>query len=108
MVPMHPQPYPSDPDRLRWIIPPGTLRITGAVAAVPAPLAALLSDGTLAEIAVEPAAVVTRLSPGRCWSAEGPRVRTALHAALEEPAAWVPAHGSDPDVDRLLSSEVQR
>ncbi|MEU2896511.1 NifU family protein [Streptomyces sp. NPDC088106] len=91
MIPTHPQTVPGRPGRLRWIIPAGTLTGTGAPADVPAPLAALLADGTLTRITVEPAAVVTHLAPGRTWAAEGARVRSALHAALEEPAAWIAA-----------------
>jgi len=68
MIPIHPQAYPGDPDRLRWVIPAGVLHCTGRLAAVPPPLDALLSDGTLAEIVAEPTAVVARLGravPGR-------------------------------------------
>lgn len=93
MVPLHPQRCPGEPDRLRWIVPVGAVPVTGAPAAVPAALAALRADGTLAEIVVEPAAVLTRLGPGRDWTAEGPRVRTAIHAALDDPAGWRPANG---------------
>ncbi|MEV6923643.1 NifU family protein [Dactylosporangium sp. NPDC051485] len=111
MVPMHPQACPGDPDRLRWIIPAGTLSVTGALAAVPAPLAVLLADGTLAEVVAEPAAVVTRLGRGRSWSAEGPRVRTALHGALDEPTGWIAAHGPQgqgPGPDALLYAMAQQ
>ena len=108
VVPIHPQSCPGDPDRVRWIIPASLLSGTGTVTAVPVPLAALLTDGTLAEIVVEPAAVVTRLGHGRSWSTDAPRVRTAIHAALEEPTAWIAA--DDPDgcgVDALLYPVVQ-
>ncbi|GGW47020.1 hypothetical protein GCM10010503_24760 [Streptomyces lucensis JCM 4490] len=91
MVPLHPQPVPDHPDRLRWIVPAGLLTWTGAPASVPAPLAALLADGTLAHVSVEPGVVVTRLGEGRSWRADGARVRTALHNALEDPTGWSPA-----------------
>ncbi|MFF1272509.1 NifU family protein [Streptomyces marokkonensis] len=91
MIPLHPQPVPGHPDRLRWIVPAGVLTWTGAPASVPAPLAVLLADGTLAHIAVEPAVVVMRLGEGHSWRADGSRVRTALHKALEDPAGWSPA-----------------
>ena len=48
MIPIHPQACPGRPDRLRWITPAGVPPFTGPAAAVPAPLAALLTDGTLA------------------------------------------------------------
>ncbi|MBB4956529.1 Fe-S cluster biogenesis protein NfuA [Micromonospora polyrhachis] len=93
---------------MRWIIPAGLLSVTGAVAAAPVPLATLLADGTLAEIVVEPAAVMTRLGHGRSWSTDAPRVRTAIHAALEEPAGWIAANEPDSSgVDALLYPVVQ-
>jgi Fe-S cluster biogenesis protein NfuA len=92
MVPLHPQACPGEPDRLRWITP----AFAGTPKTMPAALGALLTDGTLAGVRVEAAAVVTVLGPGHRWSEAGPRVRTALHAALADPA-W---SGGDPD-DRL-------
>jgi Fe-S cluster biogenesis protein NfuA len=64
---------------------------TGTPAGLPDPLAALLRDGTLADVRVEPAAVLTALGAGRTWSRDGARIRSALHAALDEPAGWTPA-----------------
>ncbi|QOV33496.1 NifU family protein [Streptomyces ferrugineus] len=108
MIPLHAQPVPGRPDRLRWITPAGILTVTGPLAEAPAPLAGLLADGTLARITVEPAAVVTVLGSDRSWSREGPRVRTALHAALDEPTGWIAAgdtgHGGD---DALLYSAAR-
>ncbi|KES08420.1 hypothetical protein BU52_05180 [Streptomyces toyocaensis] len=95
MIPLHPQPVPGHPHRLRWLIPAGVLTWTGSPASVPAALAALLADGTLAHVSVEPAAVVTRIGEGHCWRADGARVRTALHKALEDPAGWSPAADAD-------------
>ncbi|MFF8534424.1 NifU family protein [Streptomyces sp. NPDC015532] len=103
MIPLHPQQVPGRSDRLRWVIPAGILTGTGALAEVPEPLAALLSDGTLAQIALEGEAVVTCLGADRTWPGEGARVRTALHAALDDPAGWIPATGIAPcDDDALL------
>jgi Fe-S cluster biogenesis protein NfuA len=83
----------GSPDRVRWVTPPLVLSFTGPVARVPAPLARLLTDGTLAEVVVEPSSVVTRLAPGHGWDVDGARVRTALHAALADPSGWAPAPG---------------
>lgn len=95
-VALHPQPYPGDPDVVRWVTAP--LSFSGWPCAVPADLAALLADGTLASVYVEPSAVLTRLGPGRSWAHDGPRVRTALHAALADPAGWtLPAGGRSDD-----------
>jgi Fe-S cluster biogenesis protein NfuA len=107
MIPVHPQPYPGQPDTLRWVVPAGVLTVIGPLAAAPAPLAALRADGTLSEIATEPTAVVTRLGPGRGWRADGPRVRTAIHAALDEPAGWISANGAGDNSDSLLSAMVR-
>lgn len=108
MVPVHPQPYPGDPDRLRWIVPAGTLTVVGPLTAVPAPLAALLTDGTLAEVVTEPVAVVTRLGAGHGWRTDGPRVRTAVHAALGEPDGWIPASAAAGDAADILLTALAR
>ncbi|MFD2684500.1 NifU family protein [Streptomyces phyllanthi] len=105
---MHPQPVAGHPDRLRWIIPAGTLTGTGPLAEVPAPLATLMADGTLAQIMLEPAAVVTLLGPGHTWTEEGARVRTALHAALDDPSGWIPAVGTDQGHDDTLLHRAAR
>lgn len=102
MIPIHPQPSPDHPDELRWITPPGILPFTGAVAAVPEPLATVIADGTLAAVRVEPGAVVTRLGEARTWSVDGPRVRTAVHEALTQPSGWRRAAGADEGADAPL------
>ncbi|MGW4946904.1 NifU family protein [Actinoplanes sp. NPDC004185] len=91
MIPIHPQACAGQPDQLRWIIPTGLLPFSGIPAAVPAPMAALLDDGTLEQVRVEPDAVVTVFGAGRDRVRAGARVRSALHAALDEPTRWVPA-----------------
>ncbi|WP_280908947.1 NifU family protein [Streptomyces sp. SAI-090] len=87
---------PDRPDRLRWVIPAGLLTGTGPLAEVPAPLAALLADGTLAQITLEHEAVITCLGADRNWPEEGARVRGALHAALDDPAGWITVDGAAP------------
>ncbi|MFE1895116.1 NifU family protein [Streptomyces yangpuensis] len=94
---------PDRSDRLRWIIPAGILTGTGPLAEVPEPLAALLADGTLAQIALEGDAVVTRLGADRTWPREGARIRSALHTALDDPDGWIPVTSSAAcDDDALL------
>ncbi|MFF4547709.1 NifU family protein [Streptomyces sp. NPDC001435] len=95
MIPLHPQHVPGRPDQLRWMVPAGTLPCTGPPAALPAPLATLVEDGTLASVTAEPAALVTALGPGRSWSREGARVRTAIHSALDDRAGWIAAGAAD-------------
>ncbi|GAA3341793.1 hypothetical protein GCM10020358_34480 [Amorphoplanes nipponensis] len=102
MIPLHPQAYPGDGNRLRWIVPAGLLGVTGPLRGAPAALAALLTDGTLAGATVEPAAVVTTLGAGRSWAADGPRIRDALHAALAEPAGWTVAADDGRAADATL------
>jgi Fe-S cluster biogenesis protein NfuA len=98
MIPIHPQPCPGG---LRWITPAHILPFTGAPATVPAPIAALLDDGTLAAVHVEANAVVTTLADGRHWSQDGARVRSALHAALEDPAGWTAGDAAPTRDDQL-------
>lgn len=99
MIPLHPRAHPADPSVLTWVTPPGTTPFTGTVAEAPAPLDALLADGTLAGIRLDPGAVTTRLGPGRSWSQAGPRVRTALHAALDQPTGWIAVEGDQQSGD---------
>jgi Fe-S cluster biogenesis protein NfuA len=98
MIPIHPQACAGQPDQLRWIVPAGLLPFTGTPAAVPEPVAALVADGTLVQVRVEPDAIVTVLGAGWDRVRSGARLRSALHAALDEPAGWRPA-GSPPRED---------
>jgi Fe-S cluster biogenesis protein NfuA len=88
MIPIHPQSCPDRPDEVRWITPANMLPspVPGPVATAPDPLAALIDDGTLTEVRIAADALVTRLGHGRSWSQDGPRVRTAVHAALADHA----------------------
>ncbi len=112
LVPIHPEAVPEDPQVLRWVIPPAVLAVVGEPAGLPDPLAALVADGTVAGVAVEPTAVLVRLAAGRSWRTEGTRVRTALQAALAAPGEWCPATAQTPDevlrfaVDQVLDGEV--
>ncbi len=93
IVPTHPVTTP-DPQVLHWVVPNGHLPFTGTVARAPALLQALLDDGTLAGLQAAPGAVLTLLGPGRSWSAEGARVRSALVDALGAPGSWQAAPGA--------------
>lgn len=77
-----------DPAVLRWIIPDGLLPFTGPVSRAPSALQALLDDGTLAALHVEPETVLTMLGPGHQWSDDGVTVRSALVDALGIPRSW--------------------
>ncbi|WP_424884565.1 NifU family protein [Streptomyces sp. SAI-126] len=90
---------PDRPDRLRWVIPAGILTGAGPLAEVPAPLAALLAEGALAQITLEVEAVVTCLGADRTWPEEGARVRSALHAALDDPTGWITVTGGTAPCD---------
>lgn len=115
LVPLHPEPVEGRPTRLRWVAPAervAALGFVGRPVRVPAELAALLADGTLAELTVSPTAVVAALGSGRSWRVEGARVRTALQSALADPAGWAAPAGADPDdalrmaVDEVIAGEV--
>lgn len=106
LVPLHPEPVPGDERALRWVIPVGTLEVEGEVAAPPAPLAALLADGTVESISVAPTAVRIRLAAGHTWRRDGARVRSALQAALGVPESWSAGTGGGDDVLRAVVQEV--
>ncbi len=95
VVPLHPEPT-GRISELRWRVPAGLLPFTGPVAGVRGALGQLLLDGTVETLLVEPAAVVTVLGPGHGWRGDGARVRSALQAALAEPAGWRPGPGCTP------------
>lgn len=83
-----------DPAVLRWVVPDGLLPFVGSVRRAPALLQALLDDGTVAGLEVAPGAVLTLLGEGRSWTADGPRVRSALVDALGLPDRWEPDAGA--------------
>ena len=106
MIPLHPEPT-DDPRSVRWIVPADAAPPIGTMRSVPPPLQALVDAGTVASVVAEPAAVLITLGTDATWRADGPGVRTALQAALAEPAGWQPRGPSDPDADlRLVAEEV--
>ncbi len=78
-------------------MPGGALAGVGPIIGAPEPLWALLRDGVLVSAVAEPAAVLLRLGDGHDWRSVGGRVRTALQAALAEPAGWAFADSSGDD-----------
>ena len=88
MIPTHAEALPGAPQTLRWVIPAGTLAVRGPVVFVPGPLGTLLTSGVVACIEVEPTGVLIRLGADGSWADHGNRVRTALHAALDQPGLW--------------------
>lgn len=107
LVPLHPESVEGDPLEVRWVVPAGTLGFVGEPVRVPQCLTALLEDGTVAVLTVEPTAVRTRLGATRHWRDEGLRVRAALQEALSLPAQWESAgDGSADDVLRMAVQQV--
>ncbi len=104
-VALHPETV--DVSTLRWVSSSAdALGFVGAPERAPTALASLLDDGTLSSIVVEPGAVLTTLGSDRSWRTEGARVRSALLAALAEPAAWRAPEGSS--ADDVLTAVVQQ
>jgi Fe-S cluster biogenesis protein NfuA len=89
-VRLHPEATP-DPRSLRWVTD------TALVEPTPA-MTDLLADGTLAELAITPGAISTRLAEGHSWAVDGPRVRSVLFRALSTACAT----DDVPSADRML------
>lgn len=106
-VPIHPEATEA-PEVLRWVFPVGSLGFVGEPDRLPAPLQELYDAGVLAGPALlEPAALLLRIAPGRSWRTEGPRVRTAVQAALVLAQEWQPPAGAgDDDLLRAAVAEV--
>lgn len=89
MIPLHPEAVPEDEASLRWRVVADRMPAEGRLVSAPGDLGDLLAAGALATVVVERDAVVVTLPAGASWQASGPRVRTALHTALEAPLEWV-------------------
>ncbi|GAT08024.1 NifU family protein [Mycolicibacterium novocastrense] len=96
---LHPEATP-DPRLLRWITPGREVR-----ADCPE-LADLVADGTLQRVQTSPGEVQTLLSDDRSWSVDGPRVRSALFAALASPDAEAPI--SPEEMRRRIEQIIDR
>ena len=96
-VPLHPEVTEGDDRTLRWVMPAGTLGFVGPVATAPPAVQALVDDGTLEALVVEPVGVRTTLGAQRAWPADGARVRSALQEALATPDGWSGRTPREPD-----------
>ncbi len=107
-VPLHPESVDGSDRELRWVIPAGTLPFVGEPARIPAVLQALLDDGTIESVTVEPVAIRTRLGADRSWRVEGARARNALLSAVTVPQHWAanPTAGGADSVLRMAVHEV--
>ena len=82
-------------DRLRWVVPAGTVDLCGPVAVVPGALGDLVAAGVLASVVVEPDAVVLTLGPGhRLGLATGRGCGPRCTWRSRTPPAWLPAPGA--------------
>lgn len=95
------------PEEVRWIVPDTPLPSPGLAVEVPHDLAALLADGTLAEVRVLPGCVVTRAPSAETWGRHGAAVRTAIAAAVLDPEHWR-VDETDARGDELLAAAVRR
>lgn len=104
MIPLHPE-ATGDPRTLRWVVPPGLP--LGRAVRLPDALHALVTAGVVEEVLVEPAGVLISLSPGRSWRVDGPGVRTALQASLENREGWGVERPLDADATlRAVAEDV--
>lgn len=102
LVPIHPEAIPGRPDQLRWRIPPDIFTVSGHVIEA-GDLVGV--DGPVLAAEVTPGAVLTTLAPGRSWRQDGASVRTALHAALRTPDAWLIV--AESTADAVLEGQVR-
>lgn len=107
VVALHPE-AGAVPEEVRWLVPAAALPAPGTAVRVPGALAALLADGTLAQVRVLPGCVVTRAPSAAEWRRIGPRVRRALTAALAEPGEWGVAETDGGAADRAIMAAARR
>lgn len=105
-IALHPE-AGAVPEEVRWVVPDAPLPSSGLALEVPRDLAALLADGTLTEVRVQPGCVVTRAGSAGDWSRCGAAVRTAVAAAVAEPGRWR-VDETDARDDQLLTDAVRR
>ena len=93
MTALHPE-ATADPQTLRWVTTPGALPVIGPVDSAPSPLSGLLDEGLVTSLTAGPAWVDVALDPDQTWRSAGPRVRSALLAALDLPEQWHVDHSA--------------
>jgi Fe-S cluster biogenesis protein NfuA len=87
MIPIHAT-ATSNPQQLRWVVPPVALPSEGTVRQAPGRLGALLDDGVIDKLVVRDADMLITLGEGATWRELGDEIRNALTDALEDPAGW--------------------
>ncbi|MEI2778994.1 MAG: NifU family protein [Tetrasphaera sp.] len=105
MIPTHPEAVPGEPQTLSWVIPDGALSLDGPVQGAPGRFGELLADGSVTAIA-RPGRLLLTLAAGRSWRADGAAIRTALHAALEDPAGWTSAPVDDAAIEQAVAAVI--
>lgn len=105
VIAVHPE-ATDDPRTIRWVVPAGTFTFVGTPRAVPAGLQALLDDGSLTAIVVEPASLLT--STDGDWRTLGAPVRSALVRALADPPGWLAPAGTPPVPGAVLAAAVEQ
>ncbi|WP_344731368.1 NifU family protein [Nocardioides fonticola] len=107
-MPVHPEAVPGRPEAVRWVVPAGLLGFVGEPAQLPGPLAALVADGPIARLEVEPAGVLIDLRPEADWAQAGESVRAALQQALAHPEAWYPPRDVASPADERLAAAARQ
>ncbi len=105
-VALHPE-AGAVPEEVRWVVPDTPLPPPGTAVRLPDDLAALVADGTLAEVRVLPGCVVTRAASADAWPHCGARVRAAVAAAVADPERWRVEDAGSAD-DAALAAAVRR
>jgi Fe-S cluster biogenesis protein NfuA len=103
MIPLHAV-ATSNPQQLRWVVPPGSPPPEGTVRRAPGELGALLDRGVIDGLTVRGTDVWITLRPGASWRELGDDVRNALSEALREPARWQVDDASSGDTTAELAA----
>lgn len=101
MIPIHAT-ATTNPQRLRWVVPPENLPPIGTVRRAPDRLGAWLDRGVIDELVVRRADVMITLSAADSWRELGDQIRGALGDALADPAGWQ----VDPPTDDTTLTEI--
>lgn len=80
--PIHAQLVPGEPQAARWLVATDGLPV-GEVRRAPGTLGPLLEYGVISRMLIEADGVWTWLAPDQSWPEHGPRIRSAITAALD-------------------------